>query len=324
MTGNADLFALLTRSLLQGETPSRVHELARLNDGLRERGRQALLAYLCSGQRVPLPWAPGTFAQTPADLSDLLLLDVEAGPHERASRIEEAITAVQSFVRRARLGLEPGWVVGGEFARLWDGQFASFRTWQLSRTRELYRENWIEWEELEQARRIEAFRFLETELKTSTLSLAVPGGLDWWPESDMTGADARVPELLQQRVPSILTPLVAPPQSSTREGLFTLGSPESAASPTWLSPVGAGDAGEPPPTDPGANPGDGEPGHGEPPIQLAEAQPRIQPADAQPADASPQMHRTAGRSRSARSPSPPRSVLHRPSRCRCGWSPPRG
>ena len=48
---------------------------------------------------------------TPNDLSSLLLLDVEAGVCERASRIEEAITAVQSFVRRARLGLEPGWTV---------------------------------------------------------------------------------------------------------------------------------------------------------------------------------------------------------------------
>ena len=42
--------------------------------------------------RVALPWAPGKFAQEARDLSDLLLLDVEAGLCEKASRIEEAIT----------------------------------------------------------------------------------------------------------------------------------------------------------------------------------------------------------------------------------------
>ena len=59
--------------------------------------------------RVALPWRPGQFATTPGDLSDLLLLDVEAGLREQASRIEEAITAAQSFIRRSQLGLEPGW-----------------------------------------------------------------------------------------------------------------------------------------------------------------------------------------------------------------------
>ncbi len=52
---------------------------------------------------------------SPRDLSDLLLLDVETGVCEKASRIEEAITAVQTFVRRSRLGLEPNWKAGREF-----------------------------------------------------------------------------------------------------------------------------------------------------------------------------------------------------------------
>ena len=69
----------------------------------------------------------------PGDLSDLLLLDVEAGLREQASRIEEAITAVQAFIRRSRLGLEPGWKVTSEFARLWDSRFETYRTWERAR-----------------------------------------------------------------------------------------------------------------------------------------------------------------------------------------------
>src|SRR5207248_8673723 len=106
-TGNANLMQFLVDGCIENDTPRRYEDLKRLNDCLRERGRDALLVYLCALSRVPLPW--GGFAQAPNDLSSLLLMDVEAGLCERASRIEEAVTAVQNFVRRARLGLEPGW-----------------------------------------------------------------------------------------------------------------------------------------------------------------------------------------------------------------------
>ena len=140
---------------------------ARLDDGLRERGTRPRWSRTCASQTAsPLPWQPGAYAATPADLSDLLLLDVEAGVCEKASRIDEAITAAQSFIRRARIGLEPGWRVTGEFTRLWDSRFATYRTWERCKRSELYRENWIEWDERGKARRIEAFRFLESELRS--------------------------------------------------------------------------------------------------------------------------------------------------------------
>ena len=139
-------------------------------------------------------------------------------------RIDEAISAVQSFVRRARLGLEPGWKVGREFACLWEGRFETYEAWERCKRREIYKENWIQWSELEKARRIEAFRFLETKLHSSTLTLAAPGGADWWP--DEASSLEHAPELLQRRVPSELHALTAPPQAATREGLGTLGSPE--------------------------------------------------------------------------------------------------
>ena len=144
---------------------------------------------------------------------------------------------MQTFVRRSRLGLEPGWTVGGEFIRLWDSRFDSYRIWERCKLRELHRENWIEWTERDKARRIEAFRFLESELRNATLTVAAPGGLDWW-QDDVKPLE-HAPILIQKKVPSELEPLTAPPQSATREGLATLGSPEYAARPSWLAAVAA-------------------------------------------------------------------------------------
>ena len=139
--------------------------------------------------RVSLPWAPGP-AQRPGDLSDLLLQDVATGPRTRMSRIEDAVRAVQAFVQRARLGLEPGFTVTPAFARLWETRFASYDVWQAAARRDIYLENWIEWDDLRAARKVEAFRFLEQQLRRSTLTVAVPGGGTWWPDSRPPGYSA--------------------------------------------------------------------------------------------------------------------------------------
>ena len=117
-TGNANLTAFINSSCLENGEPRRYLEVKKLNDELRERGRDALVAYLCAMNRVSLPGSSGGFATSAGDLKDLLLLDVEAGVCQRSSRMEEAISAVQAFVRRSRLGLEPQWKTGHEFARL--------------------------------------------------------------------------------------------------------------------------------------------------------------------------------------------------------------
>jgi hypothetical protein len=67
------------------------------------------------------------------------------------------------------------------------------------------------------------------------LTLAAPGGLDWWP--DEAKSLERPPELLQRRVPSQLHALTVSPQATTQEGLGTLGTPEYTDEPTWLTPV---------------------------------------------------------------------------------------
>lgn len=228
VTGNANLSRFLGDGCIENGSPRRYEELQRLNDGLRERGRCALVAYLCNGNRVALPW--GNFATSARDLSGLLLLDVESGVCEKASRIDEAITAAQNYIRRARLGLESGWSVTHEFARMWDREYGNFRVWQACRRRRLYKENYLEWDELEKARRVEAFRLLETELRGSALSVAVPGGLEWWPNQRPPAQCGLEP--LQKFEPST-TQLLSTP----REGLNLIGTPQYAAQPSWLAAV---------------------------------------------------------------------------------------
>ena len=235
-SGNENLTAFVEDGSFENGEPRRYAHVQALNDGLRLRARDALVAYLTRLNRVALPFAgPGAFAREARDLSDLLLQDVEAGICERASRIEDAVSAVQAFVQRARLGLEPSLVPGPEFVEVWDGRFASFRTWECCKQREVYRENWIDWDELQAARRVEAFRFLESELRSATLTVAVPGGLEWWP-------GRRPPvhpclELLQERHPSTLRQLGPGPEP---ENLDLMGTPEQEATPSWLAPLDRG------------------------------------------------------------------------------------
>ncbi|WP_211441256.1 Tc toxin subunit A-related protein [Collimonas humicola] len=226
-SGDANLVRFIDDGYLENHEPRRYADLQRLNDQLRVRARAALLAYLCGMQRVALPW--GDHARGAKDLSALLLLDVESGCCERASRIEEAVTAVQNFVQRARLGLEGNWLAGAAFVQLWKHEFASYRTWEKCKCRSLYKENWIDWDELQQARKIEAFQFLEQKLRRSTLTIAEPGGLEYWPET-LPPAHPAV-KFLQKRDASALR-LLQPP----REGLGVSGTPERDARPSWLAP----------------------------------------------------------------------------------------
>jgi hypothetical protein len=227
-TGNGNLLEFLCRGEFLPDAPCRMQAVRALTDGLRRRARDALAAYLCAANRTPLPFGAGLFATAPIDLSPLLLMDVETGPAERASRIEEAISAIQTFVRRARLWLEPGWAVTPAFERFWDRQFASFDTWRACKARHLYKENWLEWTELDKARRSEAFRFLESRLEAGALSIAAPGGNEWWPQAPPPDHDGL--ELTERRE-SVELGLLATP----REGLGILATPERAARPSWLA-----------------------------------------------------------------------------------------
>jgi receptor-binding and translocation channel-forming TcA subunit of Tc toxin/ABC toxin-like protein len=231
-SGNTNLTRFLDDGCLEAGDPRRYEDLRRLNDGLRERGRMALISYLCAMNRVALPWAPGQYARRPRDLSDLLLLDVEAGICERVSRIDNAISAVQTFIQRARLQLEPGWTVSAAFARLWDRQFASFCVWRDCKRRHLYKENFIEWLELERARGVEAFRLLESKVGSHVLTAPRATGLAWWPDETPPAHPTMI--TLQDHTPATFDLLTTP-----REGLELLAAPDWGGRPEWVSAIQA-------------------------------------------------------------------------------------
>ena len=227
-TGNANLTKFYRDSMIERGNPLRYADIEHLNNLLRDRARSALIAYLAGMNRVPLPFVPGSFATSAKDLSALLLIDIEVGICQKASRIEEAATAVQSFVERARLSQEPSFAVIPAFASAWDKLFATFRIWQACRRRMLYKENYVEWTEHERAIRTEAFRFLESELRRVTLNAPEPGGMKYWPGPYWPTHPSLI--ALQHREPSHLKQVPQP------ENLGLMGMPERHARPSWLAP----------------------------------------------------------------------------------------
>ncbi|MFC5751424.1 neuraminidase-like domain-containing protein [Actinomadura rugatobispora] len=215
-SGNAVLTRFVRDGCLENGEPRRYTDVQALNDGLRLRGRAALLAHL---------------GQDPPALQELLLIDVDAGLRQRATRIEEAVSAVQTFVQRARLGLEPALPVPAGFALLWDRRYATYRIWERCVRRRLYRENWIDWEELGEARRGEAFRLVEDELRRTSLTSPVPGGLLHWP-ADRPPAHPGL-TALQAREPAVLRRV-----DLDRHGFDLQGMPERHARLSWLAAAG--------------------------------------------------------------------------------------
>lgn len=260
MNGNANLTQFYRDGCIENGEPVRYKEIKRLNDGLRQRGRAALVAYLTHLDRVPLPW--GGFATEAKHLSELLLLDVETGLCQKASRIEEAVSAVHLFVQRARLGLESGFVVSPDFILVWERHFATFHTWEACQRRLIYRENWIEWDELQAAQQTEAFQFLESELRQAALTMPVPGGLTYWSGSRPPAHPGIT--LLQYREPATMQLLAPAP-----EGLGLMGTPDRHARPSWLAPLQIASKSEPPEGEP--NPDNTPPilFDGEPPTTIS-------------------------------------------------------
>ncbi|KYC35938.1 hypothetical protein WA1_48895 [Scytonema hofmannii PCC 7110] len=236
-SGNANLTQFYRNGCIENGEPHRYKEIKCLNDGLRQRGRAALVAYLTHLNRVSLPW--GGFATEAKHLSELLLLDVEVGLCQKASRIEEAVSAIHLFVQRARLGLEPEFVVLPDFILVWERHFATFRDWEACKRRLIYRENWIEWDELQAAKQTEAFQFLESELRRAALTMPVPGGLTYWNGSRPPTHPGIT--LLQHREPATMQLLNPAP-----EGLGLMGTPDRHARPTWLAPLNTTEREQPP------------------------------------------------------------------------------
>ncbi len=130
----------------------RWHDLVRpVSDALRERQRDALVAYLVArdGRRDA------------TDLYESHLIDVQVTPCLVTTRVLQAIGAVQLFVQRWLLNLERDLAPGDVDRARWEWM-KSYRVWEANRKVFLYPENWL----LPELRddKTQAFRQLEGNL----------------------------------------------------------------------------------------------------------------------------------------------------------------
>jgi Tc toxin complex TcA C-terminal TcB-binding domain/Neuraminidase-like domain/Salmonella virulence plasmid 28.1kDa A protein len=117
---------------------------AEIQDVLRERKRDALIAYLLT-QPQPIDAPSGKWENT-NDLYAYYLLDVEMSSCQLTSRLVQGSGSVQLFVQRCFMGLEPDVVVNadGDSAWLWWQWMRKYRVWEANRKVFLWPENWIE------------------------------------------------------------------------------------------------------------------------------------------------------------------------------------
>lgn len=111
-----------------------------IQDGLRERRRDALVSYLLARGTS----ADGMPFKDDADLFGYLLIDVEMESCMTTSRLKQAISSVQTFIQRTILNLEPGAVLSADDAETWQAWRKRYRLWEANRRILVYPENWIE------------------------------------------------------------------------------------------------------------------------------------------------------------------------------------
>ena len=110
-----------------------------LNDQLREMQKQALIAFLIN-QPDLRAW-PVLDADS---LFEFFLIDVQMGTDRQTTRMVQAISSVQLFIKRCLLGLEDkyGVPVNAIDRKRWEWM-EKYRVWEANRKIFLYPENWI-------------------------------------------------------------------------------------------------------------------------------------------------------------------------------------
>ncbi|TXH37734.1 MAG: hypothetical protein E6Q92_10430 [Burkholderiaceae bacterium] len=154
IVGAAETAKLRTALKARYDDATWLTTLGEIMDVIRGQKRDALVAHLLA-ERAEL--------NTPTDLYDHFLIDVEMEAKMPSSRIVQAHGTIQTFVQRSRMGLEPdaaadssdpGW-------KQW-GWMRNYRVWEANRKVWVYPENWIEPELLDD--KSELFVALEGEL----------------------------------------------------------------------------------------------------------------------------------------------------------------
>jgi hypothetical protein len=122
----------------------------RIHDDLRERRRDALVAYVINhvtpGNGAP-PTMPGGRFDSVDSLFEYLLIDTQVNPCVQTSRIRQATASLQMLIERALAGEEavnpsatllPGW------KWRWETWQKRYRVWEANRKLFLYPENWLD------------------------------------------------------------------------------------------------------------------------------------------------------------------------------------
>ncbi len=101
--------------------------------------RNALMGYLIWHLNAAYPEL-----QTPQDLYQFLLIDVEMSGCARISPIKQGIGSVQLYMQRSRMNLEPGVEIPATFQEVWWDWMANYRIWEANRKVYLYPEMYLE------------------------------------------------------------------------------------------------------------------------------------------------------------------------------------
>ena len=117
---------------------------------------------------------------------------------------------------------------------MWDRHFATFHSWESHQRRVIYNENWAHWEEFQEARTSEAFRFFEQQLKCNTLAIPISNPSFTW-DSDNQHLPLDILEPIQSTEFVSLNR-----QSSTTaesQGVTLVGDPDWDGRPSLLTAV---------------------------------------------------------------------------------------
>ncbi len=130
--------------------PGWFEALATINDPVRERLRDAMVAWLTSHSRIVSPPGQPPLQTVPPFesaevLSDSLFTDVQVSSCLQTSRVQFAYSAVLRYVDAMRLGFEPGPQPGERerFEREWSWR-RQYRLWEANRRVFVHPENWLE------------------------------------------------------------------------------------------------------------------------------------------------------------------------------------
>src|SRR5262249_28841974 len=143
----SDALKQLLRSKFGAETWLAIS--AEIQDTLRERKRDALVAWMLYQHTPANPAPPSGKWENTNDVYAYYLLDVEMSSCQLTSRLVQSSGSIQLFVQRCHMGLEPDVIVqadgddGGSAWRWWKWM-RKYRVWEANRKVFLYPENWIE------------------------------------------------------------------------------------------------------------------------------------------------------------------------------------